>query len=88
MKPYLNEFLSRDEVVLVLLLLQALQVTGGVRDFRLEKTSVILENLHFQSVLSHTRGAHNNQRLVFQGSWVEGMEILFGEDKDIILYEN
>jgi hypothetical protein len=60
-------------------------LASRVRDLALEETSIVSQNSLGKGTLAYARGPNQDQRLVFQRSWVERVIVLFGEYIHIIL---
>ena len=84
---YLFELISRYEIV-VATLFNLLLGPRGVADFPFEYSLVLLQYFLNKCILSHTGWTDNDNGLSFQWSWIEWAEVLFGEDKNIILKIN
>lgn len=84
---YLFELISCYEVV-VATLFNLFLGSRGVADLPFEYSLVLLQYFLDQCILSNTGWTDNDDGLSFQWSWVERAEVLFGEDKNIILHTN
>ena len=81
-----HELIFRNEVeIFDGFLVVGAVVPRCVRLFAVEDVTVLLEDEVDQGPLADARGSNEDQWLIFQGCWIEWVEVLLGINENIVL---
>lgn len=82
---HLLEFLLVHKVEVFHILFNLALISCSVRFLFLKQIAVFVKSFFDQSMFANTRWSHKNKRLILLRAGIEGLEVLFGVNKYIVL---